>query len=194
VLSEEQVSGIDLFRKECASAIDYRDAAMVMTGLRLGFRSSDIINLKLSNIDWKNRTVSIVQCKTKVPITLPLGIDVGNALFRYLKYGRPICDSEYIFVRHKAPYSKLTGKICSNALKRILEACGFDTTVSFHILRKTFATAILKNNAGINRVVDALGHQDMTTVNKYLTFDEEHMRKCPLSLDDLSIGMGGACK
>lgn len=194
LLSEEQVSGIDVFRKDCASAIDYRDAAMVMTGLRLGFRSSDVINLKLSNVDWKNRTVSIVQCKTKVPITLPLGIDVGNALFRYLKYGRPICDSEYIFVRHKAPYSKLTGKICSNALNRILEACGFDTTVSYHILRKTFATAILRNNAGINRVVDALGHQDMSTVNKYLTFDEEHMRKCPLSLDDLSIGMGGACK
>ncbi|HKM35975.1 MAG TPA: tyrosine-type recombinase/integrase [Lachnospiraceae bacterium] len=194
VLSEEQVSGIDVFRKECASAIDYRDAAMVMTGLRLGFRSSDVINLKLSNVDWKNRTVSIVQCKTKVPITLPLGTDVGNSLFRYLKYGRPICESEYIFVRHKAPYSKLTGKICSNALNRILEACGFDTTVSFHILRKTFATAILRNNAGINRVVDALGHQDMTTVNKYLTFDEEHMRKCPLSLNDLSIGMGGACK
>ena len=33
----------------------------------------------------------------------------------------------------------------------------------------------LRNNAGIERVIDALGHQDMTTVDKYLTFDEEHL-------------------
>lgn len=191
ILSSDQESGIDLFRQECSSSIDLRDAAMVMTGLRLGFRSSDVINLKLSDIDWIRKEVSIIQYKTKVPITLPLRIDVGNAIFRYLKYGRPSYDSEYVFIRHKAPYGMLSGKICSNALNRILYSCGFESSVTFHTLRKTFATNILKNNAGIERVVDALGHQDQTTVNKYLTFDEEHMKKCPLSLSDLAIEMGG---
>ena len=194
ILSEEQISRIKDFRKDCSSAIDLRDAAMVMTGLSLGFRASDVINLKLTDIDWINKKVSIIQYKTKVPISLPLSTEVGNAIFRYFKYGRPSCNSNYIFIRHKAPYGKLSGKICSDALNRILNTSEFQASVKFHTLRKTFATNILRNNAGIERVIDALGHQDSTTVDKYLTFDEEHMKKCPLSLSDLDMEMEGVSK
>ena len=125
---------------------------------------------------------------------MPLGVDVGNAIFRYLKYGRPTCDSPYVFVRHKAPFGILSGKICSNALNRILTTCGYNSPVKFHTLRKTFATGILNNNAGIERVIDALGHQHPTTVNVYLTYDESHMRMCALSLKEMSIQMGGVNK
>lgn len=194
VLSDEQISHINEYRKTCNSPIELRDAAMVMIGLKLGFRSSDVINLKLSDIDWVNKKISITQYKTKVPISLPLSVDVGNAVFRYLKYWRPECDNPHVFVRHKAPYGILSGKICSNALNRILSAVTDGSFVKFHTLRKTFATSILKNNAGIERVIDALGHQDPTTVNVYLTYDELHMRKCALSLDEMSIPMGGAAK
>ena len=68
------------------------------------------------------------------------------------------------------------------------------SSVKFHTLRKTFATSILKNNAGVERVIDALGNRDSTTVNVYLTYDELHMRKCALSLKEMSIPMGGATK
>ena len=187
ILSDEQMVGINVFRTRCSSPIEYRDAAMVMTGLRLGFRSSDVINLKLSDIDWINKKVTILQYKTKSILTLPLGNDVGNAIYRYLRFGRPKSDSSYIFIRHKAPYTKVSGKICSNALDRILAKSGFEEHLKFHSLRKTFATNILRNNAGIELVIDALGHRDPTTVDKYLTFDEVHMKKCSLSLKELSI-------
>lgn len=191
VLTDEQVLSIDDFRKNCSEPVSLRDAAMVMIGLKLGFRASDVINLRFSSIDWKNKKVSIIQYKTKVPIELPLGVDVGNALYRYIKYGRPKHESDYVFIRHKAPYEPLTGKVCVNALNRILSEYGYDKVHGFHILRKTFATRILRNNSGIEMVIDALGHQDNTTVDKYLTFDEEHMKKCPLSLKELSIEIGG---
>lgn len=191
ILSEDQISAINEYRKECILPIEFRDAAMVMTGLKLGFRSSDVIRLKLTDIDWISRKISIIQYKTKTPLTLPLEVDVGNTIFRYLKYGRPVCNSPYVFVRHKAPYGMLSGKICSNALNRILQACGHNSSVKFHTLRKTFATNILKNDAGMERVIDALGHQDPTTVNTYLTYDEVHMRMCALSLREMSIPSGG---
>ena len=41
---------------------------------------------------------------------------------------------------------------------------------------------IEENNAGIQMVMDSLGHTDNTSVMKYLSFDEERMRLCPLSL------------
>lgn len=191
ILSQYQISDIEKFRQECTSALEFRDAAMVMIGLRLGLRASDTINLKIGDINWIDREVHIIQCKTKMPITLPLRADVGNAIFCYLKYGRPASDSAYIFLRHRAPHGKLSCKICSNALHNILQKGEFDSPVSFHILRRTFATNILKNQAGIHRVVDALGHQDTTTVNRYLAFDELTMKKCPLSLAELDIQMGG---
>ena len=160
---------------------------MVMIGLKLGFRSSNVINLKLSDIDWMNKKISITQYKTKVSISLPLSVDVGNAVFRYMKYGRPECDDPHVFVRHKAPYGILSGKICSNALNRVLSTVSDGSSVKFH-------TSILKNNAGVERVIDALGNRDSTTVNVYLTYDELHMRKCALSLKEMSIPMGGATK
>ena len=194
ILSDEQISCINEYRKTCNSPIELRDAAMVMIGLKLGFRSSDVINLKLSDIDWMNKKIFITQYKTKVPISLPLSVDVGNAVFRHMKYGRPECDDPHVFVRHKAPYGIFSGKICSNALNRVLSTVSDGSSIKFHTLRKTFATSILKNNAGIERVIDALGNRDSTTVNVYLTYDELHMRKCALSLKEMSIPMGGATK
>ena len=194
ILSDEQISCINEYRKTCNSPIELRDAAMVMIGLKLGFRSSNVINLKLSDIDWMNKKISITQYKTKVSISLPLSVDVGNAVFRYMKYGRPECDDPHVFVRHKAPYGIHSGKICSNALNRVLSTVSDSSSVKFHTLRKTFATSILKNNAGVERVIDALGNRDSTTVNVYLTYDELHMRKCALSLKEMSIPLGGATK
>ena len=155
-MSDEQISCINEYRKTCNSPIELRDAAMVMIGLKLGFRSSNVINLKLSDIDWMNKKISITQYKTKVSISLPLSVDVGNAVFRYMKYGRPECDDPHVFVRHKAPYGILSGKICSNALNRVLSTVSDGSSVKFHTLRKTFATSILKNNAGVERVIDCL--------------------------------------
>ena len=141
---------------------------MVMIGLKLGFRSSNVINLKLSDIDWMNKKISITQYKTKVSISLPLSVDVGNAVFRYMKYGRPECDDPHVFVRHKAPYGILSGKICSNALNRVLSTVSDGSSVKFHTLRKTFATSILKNNAGVERVIDALGKPGFNNSKMYI--------------------------
>lgn len=191
VLSDENVASIHRYREESSSPMGLRNAAMVMTGLRLGFRASDVINLKFSDIDWVGKTVSIIQEKTHIAITLPLLNDVGNAIYRYIRYGRPESSSKYIFIRHKAPYGKVTSKICCNALCAIIPERKNLKRTGFHVLRRTFATSILRQNAGIEMVIDSLGHQDNTSVMKYLSFDAERMSKCPLSLEDCNIQLKG---
>lgn len=57
--------------------------------------------------------------------------------------------------------------------------------------RRTFATNLLRNHAGIDDVMDALGHRDSTSVMKYLLLDDERSRKCGLSLDRAGILMEG---
>ena len=61
---------------------------MVMTGIRMGLRASDVINLKLTDIDWRRRSISIIQEKTKTSLTLPMPVPVGNAIYRYIKEDR----------------------------------------------------------------------------------------------------------
>jgi integrase len=159
---------------------------MVCIGLSMGFRASDITGLCFENINWKQRSIRIIQQKTGKALLMPMPVKTGNVLFRYLRDGRPKSDEPFVFIRHKAPYGKLSIKTCTIALWSILpERKG--VYGGFHVTRRTFATNILRNGAGAGRIMDALGHTDPTSVMKYLSMDEDRMRLCPLMLSDLSL-------
>ncbi len=191
VLTDEQVERINKFRAEHNEPIELRDIAMVLLGLRMGLRSCDVLALRFQDIDWTKRQISIVMEKTKTQITLPMPVEVGNAIYSYIKSGRPRSDADYIFIRSKAPYGKLTGKVCTKALYRMLPERKSMRGGGFHVTRRTFATALLRNHAGIDDVIDALGHRDPTSVMKYLLLDDERSRKCGLSLSCARILMEG---
>lgn len=191
IISDTDIGQIYKYRESSKTPIELRNSAMVLLGLRLGLRASDVVNLKFSDINWLDKTVSIIQIKTKSAIILPLVNDVGNAIYRYTQDGRPANDSEYVFIRHKAPYSKVTNKVCTMALNAMLPERDSPPMSGFHALRRTFATRILRRNKGIESVINSLGHHDNTTVAKYLSFDEVRMRKCPLRLDECSIALDG---
>lgn len=186
ILSLDQCQRIDEYRKVHDEPMSLRRIAMVMTGTKMGFRASDVINLKFQDINWSEKSITIIQEKTKASLTLPMPVEVGNVIYNYIKHGRPSADSEYIFIRHKAPYGKLTNKTCTIALWSILPERKA-TAGGFHVTRRTFATNILRNGAGAGRVMDMLGHRDPTSVMKYLSMDEDRMRMCPLSLSDLNL-------
>lgn len=192
VLTPEQISRIELFRKTHHSPIELRDIAIVLLGLKMGFRASDVTHLCFSNIDWRKHEISIVMQKTKVEIRLPMPVDVGNAIYSYLKGGRPKSKDNHVFLRAKAPYGLLTSKICSKALWRILPEREHIKGGGFHVTRRTFATNLLRNKAEIDTVMDSLGHTDPTSVMKYLLFDESRIQECSLSLEEAGISMGGA--
>ncbi len=191
VLSDEQMQRINAFRVEHNEPVELRDIAIVLLGLRMGLRAYDILALRFQDIDWKKHQISIVMKKTKTQITLPMPVEVGNAIYAYITSGRPKISTEYIFIRSKAPYGKLTGKVCTKALYRILPERKDVKGGGFHVTRRTFATNLLRNHAGIDDVMDALGHRDPTSVMKYLLLDEERSRKCGLSMDSVGILMEG---
>ena len=68
-------------------------------------RGIDIIGIKLSDIDWHNHKVSVVQSKTHTPIVSELNGATLNALADYILDWRPKCDIPEVFVTVKAPYS-----------------------------------------------------------------------------------------
>lgn len=140
-LTEVDVAAIWAVDVNELSANELRDYAIVCIGLTMGFRASDIIALRFSDVNWKQRSICIVQRKTGKLIKMPMPVKTGNILFRYIRDGRPKSNSPYIFIRHEAPYDGLRREVCRRALKRFIkiQAKG----IGFHVVRKTFATQLL---------------------------------------------------
>lgn len=76
-----------------------RDYAIIQLGITSGLRAGDITNLKLTDIDWKNNEIHLIQGKTKQPLSLPLEEHTGNAIIDYVLNGRPKSESSYMFLR-----------------------------------------------------------------------------------------------
>jgi site-specific recombinase XerD len=189
-LSNNEVHKIRSFKEDNTSPLNLRKSAMLMLGLRMGLRSSDIVNIKFKDIDWQKEALHILQIKTKVEIVLPIPTETGNAIYRYLKEGRPSSDSQYIFINHKSPYDKITSSVCGSALLSALPDRNVPGS-GFHVTRKTFATAMFRRGHKISVISDSLGHKGDGTVHKYLSLDEERMRICPLSLSETRLLLKG---
>ena len=180
---EKLLNGVDI-----SNPIGKRDYAMMLIAARLGMRIGDIRNLKLSDIDWDNKKISIIQNKTKNPLTVPLPNDVGWAIIDYLKNGRPITKCENIFVVHTFPYmgKPIQGTLRENfskALKRAnipVENC---KRCGWHSLRHSLASNLLQNGAEISVISDILGHSDPKIVKHYIKVNIDGLKKCALEVE-----------
>lgn len=85
---------------------------MVLLAARLGLRIGDIRNLKLHDIDWTKKQISIIRHKTQKALLLPLPEEVGWAVIDYLKNGRPVTESPNVFP--KIPGNKSPPKQCGD--------------------------------------------------------------------------------
>lgn len=161
-----------------------RDQAMILLALRLGVRRSDIVGLKFSNINWNNDTVTFIQQKTKVPVTLPLLTDVGNALVDYILDSRVDSDADEIFLRGYAPYKAMKPGSASKVSLKYLSEFDLDDCPEkgFHILRRTVATKLFENNVPSSVISASLGHSNPDSADVYLSTDSKRMRKCALCL------------
>ena len=187
-LSEEQVNTIRTFAEKSRSPLELRGVSMIMLALRMGLRSVDICNLRLSNIAWKSRTISIVQQKTGVPLTLPFPIEVGNLLSRYILEGRPQCDEPFVFITSKHPYTRLTSSSCYSSSKAILgRKKTADDLRGLHIARRTFASNLLAAGNPVSTIAHTLGHANESRVDEYLVTDERRMRQCAIGLSGIEI-------
>lgn len=171
---------------DTTTPMQLRANAIVMLGLFTGLRASDVVSIKFSQIDWKSRTINIVQQKTGKLITVYFPVKVGNVLFKYIKYARPKSESPYVFLIHRMPYNNPGPSVCNKALKSILpDSKNFNQT--FHSVRKTFATGLLNQNNKVEIISDALGHRSDSNVYTYLSLDSVRMHMCALPLESIGV-------
>ena len=173
------------------SAIGKRDYAMILMTARLGLRISDLRQLELGDLDWRAKTITIVQHKTGRPLSLPLLDDVGWAIIDYVGHGRPETACPKVFVKHCHPFdafgcaSSIACRLSRHAARAGIEFPS-DQVCGMHSLRGALAVAMIGNGAPMPVVSVVLGHASSdTTQAYYLRFDVERLRCCALDIEEL---------
>lgn len=128
-----------------------------MTGVRL----SELINLKLIDIDIQNSTIKVIGKRNKERM-IPLSPDLLNDLKRYSsKYNI----NEFIFVNLDG--DRISSKSVYNIVNKYLSMVSSLKKTSPHVLRHTFATHMLNNGADINAIKEILGHSNLSATQVY---------------------------
>lgn len=184
VFSEDEVEKIlSSFDRE--NPMGKRNYAIFLLAARMGLRSCDIKALEFSFINWTEKTISFTQKKTKKYLTLPLTDDVGWAVIDYLKNGRPVSDSKYVFIQHVPPYGQY--RDLRNVLVKQMRKAGIETPankrIGMHCFRHSLATTMLENGVPLPVISQTLGHADIASTEVYLRINISQLRLCALEVE-----------
>lgn len=163
-----------------------RDFAILMLVINHGLRTSDVLNLTFSDIDWHAGEIHFVQKKTGGAGTVILDDATGWAIIDYLKNGRPnIKQYPNIFLQAKAPYIPMNSfNVC---LQKYVERAGIsynkDQMHGLHSLRHSLATRMLESGTSTETISEVLGHININSTVDYLQISIDQLRKCALETE-----------
>ena len=155
-----------------------RNRAIIETIYACGLRVTELINLKISNIFFKDNFLKIIGKGNKERLC-----PIANKTLSYLKIyideirNHSIIkekDSDIVFLNNRG--SKLSRIMIFLLLKKYAEIAGIKKNISPHTLRHSFATHLIDGGADLRAIQEMLGHQSITTTEIYTHLDKEYLR------------------
>ncbi len=175
------------------SGTGYRDRAVILLAYSTGLRAVDITSLELTDINYRERSVSVIQSKTGKPVFLPLNAAAMNAVADYILLERPKSEDPHIFLSSRAPHNPLHGsrslgnisrKYCRRA--EIEKKPGRD----FHSFRRSFACGMSYAGVPLPTISQMLGHSGINSDRPYLSYNEKQILHCALDFTDIPLTKG----
>lgn len=155
-----------------------RNRVIIMLFAIYGMRSSEVLNLKLEDIDWEHSRISITRTKQRRSQIYPLIPVVGNALIHYLQTVRPRCLQREVFLTLLAPFKPLTNRTLYMAVKRQMAKTGISSLHRGpHSLRHACATHLVSEGLSLKEIGDHLGHRNLNNTRIYAKVDLPNLRK-----------------
>lgn len=176
VLSFQEVEQLLMAPDRC-SPRGARDYAMIQLLYASGLRVSELVGLKVSDVDLDQSFVSVLGKGDKRRL-VPFGEVAKEALLAYVREVRPKwaarADSSHLFLTERG--KGMTRQGFWKLLGRYARAAGIDKPISPHKLRHSFATHLLERGADLRSVQTMLGHADIATTQVYTHVTAEHLR------------------
>ena len=126
-----------------------------------GIRLSELINIKISDVDFSNQSIKVLGKRKKERI-IPLSSSMINSLDNFIKNNHK---NHFLFTNLDGVklYTKLVYRLVNKYIAKISSV----NKKSPHILRHTFATHMLNNGADINAIKELLGHANLSATQVY---------------------------
>lgn len=193
-ITDEELDGI-LGAIEVDTDQGLRDRALFILASETGLRGCDVIRLQLSDIDWRRGEIRVQQKKTGRDLALPLMPASGDAIKEYILNARPNIDSDILFLSVSPPYRPIKDAAhLTDLIKKYQKKAGIVRSAQdgkgFHGLRRRLAYNMVTTGTPITTIAQVLGHANMNTVEKYLSFDEENLKECALDFSGITMKGG----
>ena len=162
-----------------------RNRAIVLLLAVYGLRSAEVRHLRIDDIEWDRDQLRVTRAKCGQRNAFPLVPEVGNAIARYLRYGRPPHPSRVVFLSVHAPFRPLSAGAMYHLVRHALlpVAAGRRQSLGPHALRHACARHLLESGHSLKAVGDHLGHRDPDTTRIYAKVNLAMLRL--VALEDL---------
>lgn len=161
-----------------------RDRAIIMLLAIYGLRCSEVVDLKLDDIDWRNNLLKLNRAKDSKSQVFPLSKIVGAAILRYIsKVRQNSCSQRNIFICRNAPYRPLAPSTIYQVVARKYKELNIKIKHRGpHSLRHACATHLINTGVSLKEISDHLGHQNLDTTRIYAKVNLAELRNV-VSLD-----------
>ncbi len=177
VLSIEEVTMI-IEAADDRTPLGLRDRACMELLYAAGLRISELLGLRLQDIDLEHRFLSVVGKGNKQRI-VPMGKKAASALEQFIASGRPaiLKNRSSPFVILNVRGNKLSRMGFLKILKKYRIKAGLKKRITPHMFRHSFATHLLEAGADLRAVQELLGHADISTTQIYTHIDGEYLKE-----------------
>lgn len=168
----------ELLSKPDKSIAGLRDLLVMELLYSTGLRVSELVNIKLTDINYTEKTIKVLGKGAKERVVI-YGTICSDILNDYLSKSRSKIknntNTNYLIINQKG--GKLTDRSVRNIISKYISQTGIKKNISPHTLRHTFATHLLDNGADLKAVQELLGHADLGTTQIYTHISDERLRE-----------------
>lgn len=168
--------------EESSTPLNLRNELIIELLYDTGIRVSELVNIKLSDINYSSKTIKILGKGNKERIVM-FGDYAKEKLDKYMNESRNVLlsdkQSEYLLLNAKG--TKLTDRSVRDIINLQSTKAKLNHHISPHTLRHTFATHLLNEGADLTTVKELLGHKNLSTTSIYTHLSKEHLREVYLS-------------
>ena len=154
-----------------------RDYAIIQTFLQTGIRLSELVNLRVEDVDFEHRILTVRQGKGKKDRQIPLVDEAVKALRNYVRYRNTelILDDETFFLAKNG--TSLNVSTVKYLVAKYVKKAGIRKKVSVHTLRHTFGAHKADKHMSLATLQELMGHKKKETTLKYIHLAKTNLRQ-----------------